>query len=148
MAGVRIGYSSRRGRKGTRSGRFPAERSRTPAEGRSAAAITRRVTSRRASMSDSPIDHSTIERLRAEFRARLAGVRADAGLKALQDEFLSRKSGSVTGLLKQLGTLAPDARREFGALVNALKTEIETAIDERRTAMAASRQPAGDVGVT
>jgi phenylalanyl-tRNA synthetase alpha chain len=99
-------------------------------------------------MPDHLIDPSTIERLRAEFRARLAGVRDDAGLKALQDEFLSRKSGSVTGLLKQLGTLAPDARREFGALVNALKTEIETAIDERRASMAATRPPAGAVDVT
>src|SRR5687768_16469319 len=99
-------------------------------------------------MPDHLTDPSTIERLRAEFRARLAAVRADAGLKALQDEFLSRKSGSVTGLLKQLGTLAPDARREFGALVNALKTEIETAIDERRTSMAATRPPAGAVDVT
>ncbi len=71
-------------------------------------------------MPDHLTDPSTIERLRAEFRARLADVRADAALKALQDEFLSRKSGSVTGLLKQLGTLAPDARREFGALINAL----------------------------
>src|SRR5687767_15388454 len=99
-------------------------------------------------MPDHLTDPSTIERLRADFRARLAAVRADAGLKALQDEFLSRKSGSVTGLLKQLGTLAPDARREFGALVNALKTEIETAIDERRTSMAATRPPAGAVDVT
>ena len=99
-------------------------------------------------MPDHLIDSSTIERLRAEFRARLAEVRADAGLKALQDEFLSRKSGSVTGLLKQLGTLAPDAKRAFGALVNALKTEIEAAIDERRASMASTRPPAGAVDVT
>ena len=48
------------------------------------------------------------------------------------DEFLGRKSGSVTALLKTLGTLPPEARREFGALVNALKTEIEAALDEQR----------------
>src|SRR5688500_18645956 len=99
-------------------------------------------------MPDPLIDRSAIERPRAEFRARLAAVRTDADLKALQDEFLSRKSGSVTGLLKQLGALAPDAKREFGALINALKTEIEAAIDERRTSMASTRPPAGAVDVT
>jgi phenylalanyl-tRNA synthetase alpha chain len=99
-------------------------------------------------MTPDPISRSAIERPRAEFRARLAAVRTDADLKALQDEFLSRKSGSVTGLLKQLGTLAPDAKREFGALINVLKTEIEAAIDERRTSLAATRPPAGAVDVT
>src|SRR5688500_19093477 len=89
-----------------------------------------------------------IEALRTDFRARVASVRTDADLKALQDEFLSRKSGSVTGLLKQLGTLAPDAKRAFGALVNALKTEIEAAIDDRRASMASTRPPAGAVDVT
>ena len=71
-------------------------------------------------------------RLRADFRVRLAAAGTDAAVKALADEFLSRKSGSVTGLMKTLGSLAPDARREFGALVNALKQEIETAVEERR----------------
>ena len=89
-----------------------------------------------------------IEALRTDFRARVASVRTDADLKALHDEFLSRKSGSVTGLLKQLGALTPDERRATGALVNELKQEIETAIDERRTALGASRAPAGAVDVT
>ena len=48
------------------------------------------------------------------------------------DHFLSRKSGTVTGLMKTLGSLPPEARREFGSLVNTLKTEIETAIEEKR----------------
>jgi phenylalanyl-tRNA synthetase alpha chain len=99
-------------------------------------------------MPDPLIDRSTIDGLRADFRARLVDVRTDADLKALQDELLSRKSGTVTGLLKQLGTLPPDAKREFGALINTLKQDIETAIDERRTALAATRPPAGAVDVT
>src|SRR6185369_9810314 len=69
-------------------------------------------------------------------------------LKALHDEFLSRKSGAVTGLMKTLGTLPPEARREFGQLVNTLKTEIETALDEKRAALASTRRPAGAVDVT
>jgi phenylalanyl-tRNA synthetase alpha chain len=93
-------------------------------------------------------DRSTLESLRADFRARLDAARTDADLKALHDHFLSRKSGSVTGLLKQLGTLAPEARRETGALVNELKSDIETAIAERRAALGASRPPVGAVDVT
>jgi phenylalanyl-tRNA synthetase alpha chain len=50
--------------------------------------------------------------------------------------------------MKTLGSLAPDARREFGALVNALKQDIESAVDERRRALTASRPPAGAVDVT
>jgi phenylalanyl-tRNA synthetase alpha chain len=98
-------------------------------------------------MPDSP-QHPSIEALRTDFRARVASVRTDGDLKTLQDEFLSRKSGSVTGLLKQLGTLAPDERRQTGALVNALKAEIEAAIEERRAALSATRAPAGAVDVT
>ena len=82
------------------------------------------------------------------FRARLDAADSDQKLKALHDEFLSRKSGSVTGLMKTLGTLAPDARRELGQLVNALKTEIETALGEKRQLLESTRQPAGAVDVT
>ena len=95
-----------------------------------------------------PADRSTVDALRAAFRARLAAASADPDLKSLNDEFLSRKSGSVTTLLKSLSALPADARREFGQLVNALKTEIESALDDRRAALASSRPPAGAVDVT
>jgi phenylalanyl-tRNA synthetase alpha chain len=99
-------------------------------------------------MSEIASDRSTIDALRADFQVRLAAAGTDAAVKALADEFLSRKSGSVTGLMKTLGSLPPDARREFGALVNALKQDIETAVEERRRSLAASRPPAGAVDVT
>ena len=99
-------------------------------------------------MSEQVTDRSTVDALRADFQVRLAAAGTDVAVKALADEFLSRKSGSVTGLMKTLGSLAPDARREFGALVNALKQEIESAVEERRKALVASRPPAGAVDVT
>jgi phenylalanyl-tRNA synthetase alpha chain len=99
-------------------------------------------------MSELAPDQSAIDALRADFHVRLAAAGTDTAVKALADEFLSRKSGSVTGLMKTLGTLAPEARREFGALVNTLKQEIETAVEGRRQALAASRPPAGAVDVT
>jgi len=99
-------------------------------------------------MSEPAPDRTTIDTLRTDFRVRLAAAGTDAAVKALADEFLSRKSGSVTGLMKTLGALAPDARREFGALVNSLKQEIEAAVEERRQTLVATRPPAGGVDVT
>jgi phenylalanyl-tRNA synthetase alpha chain len=93
-------------------------------------------------------DRSTVDALRANFRARLAAASSDRDLKTLNDEFLGRKSGSVTMLLKSVSSVPADARREFGQRVNALKTEIESALDDRRAALASSRPPAGAVDVT
>ncbi len=99
-------------------------------------------------MPDPAIDRSIIETLRANFRARLSSAASDRDLKALTDEFLSRKSGSVTALLKHLGSLPADAKREFGQLVNTLKGDIETALADRRAALDDTRAPAGAVDVT
>jgi phenylalanyl-tRNA synthetase alpha chain len=99
-------------------------------------------------MSESSPDRSTIDDVRERFRARLESSETAAALKALHDQFLSRKSGTITGLMKTLGTLPQDARREFGSLVNALKTDIEHAIDEKRQALESTRPPAGAVDIT
>jgi phenylalanyl-tRNA synthetase alpha chain len=93
-------------------------------------------------------DRSPLDALEADFRSRLAVATTESSLKLLGDEFLGRKSGAVTALLKSLGGLPPDERRAFGARVNALKTEIEHALDERRRALDASRPPVGSVDVT
>ena len=79
---------------------------------------------------------------------RVAAAATSRALQELDDEFLSRRSGSVTALLKQIATVPADERRTFGQLVNALKTEIETALREKRVAVEASRPPAGAVDVT
>jgi phenylalanyl-tRNA synthetase alpha chain len=93
-------------------------------------------------------DASSIDALRSQFESRLAAADGERALKALDDEFLSRKSGSVTALMQTLKGLPPDERRAFGAAVNTLKSHIESALQERRTALAASRPPAGSVDVT
>jgi len=46
------------------------------------------------------------------------------------------KSGSLTTMLKSLGTLDPAARREAGAAINAAKARIEDALHARREAIA------------
>src|SRR5688572_21681685 len=100
------------------------------------------------SMTESVLNQDAIDRLRRAFEHELAGVSTDAALKALQDQFLGRKSGTVTGLMKQLGTLPAEARREFGAAINTFKGEIEAAIEARSATLAATRRPAGAVDVT
>ena len=56
-------------------------------------------------------------------------------LERVKARFLG-KSGSLTALLKALGALAPDARREAGARINAAKERIEAALGQRREALA------------
>jgi phenylalanyl-tRNA synthetase alpha chain len=99
-------------------------------------------------MAESTIDRSAIDGLRADFRARLAAATTDRDLKALTDEFLSRRSGSVTALLKSLATIPAETRREFGQLVNALKAEIESAIEHKRHSIESARPPADAVDLT
>ena len=70
----------------------------------------------------------------------LNAVQAAADLAALEAARVAvlGKKGSVTGLMKTLGGLAPDQRKEFGAKVNQLKGEIEQALDARRSTLGAS----------
>ena len=56
-------------------------------------------------------------------------------LERVKAQFLG-KSGSLTAMLKALGKLAPDERREAGARINAAKDRIEAALVERREALA------------
>jgi len=99
-------------------------------------------------VAESTVDRSAVDAVREQFRARLGETDTPQKLKTLNDEFLSRKSGRLTGLMKTLGGLPAEARRDFGALVNTLKAEIETAVEERRAALEATRPPAGAVDVT
>ncbi|TVQ40190.1 MAG: phenylalanine--tRNA ligase subunit alpha [Wenzhouxiangella sp.] len=56
-------------------------------------------------------------------------------LDQVRVRFLGKK-GQLTGLLKQLGALPPEARREAGQAVNRCKQTLESAIAERESALA------------
>jgi len=98
-------------------------------------------------MPDTILDAASVAALRATFDDRLRAAGSAADVAALKDEFIGRKAGLVTGLLKGLGGLSPDAKRELGQLVNALKNDVEAALTERRQQLEAAR-PAGAVDVT
>ncbi|WP_445928937.1 tRNA ligase subunit PheS family protein, partial [Methylorubrum thiocyanatum] len=59
----------------------------------------------------------------------------EAGLEALRVAALGKK-GSVSELLKTLGTMTPDERRERGPLINGLRDRVQGAISQKREALA------------
>ncbi len=63
--------------------------------------------------------------------ATLAQVRDGVELEQVKARYLG-KAGQLTGLLKQLGTLAAEARRDAGARVNQAKASIEAALERQR----------------
>jgi phenylalanyl-tRNA synthetase alpha chain len=68
--------------------------------------------------------------LREEFEAAAAAVADAPSLSAVRDRFLGRRSGAVSGLLKSLASFADAERRQAGQELNALKTHIETRIED------------------
>src|SRR5262245_47060927 len=99
-------------------------------------------------MPDASGDPGAIDALREGWHSRLAALSSESELKSLTDEYLGRKSGLVSGLMKTLGSLPPDDRRAFGARVNELKEELERSLEAKRQSLQASRPPADAVDVT
>ena len=79
-----------------------------------------------------------VEAIVARAQAELAAAPDPAALENAKARYLGR-SGELTALLKSLGALAPEARRSAGAAINAAKTRIEEALEQRRAALADAR---------
>src|SRR6185295_20105996 len=79
---------------------------------------------------------SDLSTIRSEALGAVSQAADLAALDAARVAALGKK-GSVTGLMKTLGGLAPDQRREFGARVNQLKGEIEAALEARKSDLSA-----------
>jgi phenylalanyl-tRNA synthetase alpha chain len=74
---------------------------------------------------------SDLKKLEKELVARIGDTSDLAALEDLRVGALG-KSGSVTGLLKTLGQLAPEERREFGQRVNRLKQTVSETLEARK----------------
>ncbi len=86
-----------------------------------------------------------IERALDGFRATFADAFAlAANEQVLRDENAKvlGKKGSLTAILKQMGALAPEARKAIGERANAIRTEVEHAFDTRLRALAAEKRDA------
>jgi phenylalanyl-tRNA synthetase alpha chain len=89
-----------------------------------------------------------LQQLAAAARERVAGSASLADLDALKVEFFGKK-GAITAQLKSLGALAPDARREAGARINAVRDEIGQLMTARQLELEApARKLAGCIDVT
>jgi phenylalanyl-tRNA synthetase alpha chain len=74
------------------------------------------------------------ETLEADLLARVAAASDVAALEEVRVSALG-KSGSVSGLLKGMGALSPEERREQGPRINGLRDRLQATIAERRAAL-------------
>src|SRR5581483_8491882 len=74
--------------------------------------------------------------LKQEFSEGIGASKDAASLDAIRVKALG-KSGKITELMKTLGALPPDQRKERGAALNVLKDEIASAIDAKQKELAA-----------
>ncbi len=75
--------------------------------------------------------NSQIEQIKLEFREKLAEIKDNNELEQLRIAFLGKK-GQVTELLKNLGKLSVEEKKEMGKLVNVLKKDVEDEIFVKR----------------
>jgi phenylalanyl-tRNA synthetase alpha chain len=76
-----------------------------------------------------------LEQLVAQALSDFAAAADAAALENAKARYLG-KTGQITEQMKGLGKLAPDERKVQGAVINAVKEQIETALNARRDAMA------------
>src|SRR5467141_4507201 len=69
-------------------------------------------------------------------------------LQELKTELLGRKAGALTEILKALPGLESDERKRVGGQANALKRELERAIEERERDLKRGAAALADVDVT
>jgi phenylalanyl-tRNA synthetase alpha chain len=72
-----------------------------------------------------------IRALETEVLAEITAASDEAALEAVRVAALGRQ-GSVSALLKTLGTMTPEERKQQGALINAVKDRVTAAIAARR----------------
>ncbi|PKO69108.1 MAG: phenylalanine--tRNA ligase subunit alpha [Betaproteobacteria bacterium HGW-Betaproteobacteria-14] len=77
---------------------------------------------------------SDLDQLVAQATAEFAGIGEAALLEQAKARYLG-KNGAVTELLKGLGKLAADERKNAGAAINSAKERIEAALNARREAL-------------
>src|ERR1700749_4155908 len=78
-----------------------------------------------------------LTQLEAELSAAVAAAPDVAGLEAVRVAALG-KSGSISELLKTLGAMSPDERRERGPLINGLRDRVGAAIAGKKAALEAA----------
>ena len=85
-----------------------------------------------------------LEKIREECQASLALAKTEPEISEIRVRVLGRK-GSLTQLLKRLGTLPEAERREIGRRANEIKEDLEARVEEglRRIQEQERRNPFG-----
>ena len=78
-----------------------------------------------------------IAALETEISSAIAAASDEAALESVRVAALG-KSGSVSALLKTLGSMTPDERKAKGPAINGLKDKVTAAIAARKDELAAS----------
>lgn len=76
-------------------------------------------------------DYTALER---DLLASIGAAVDEAALEAVRVKALGKR-GSVSELLKTLGSMTPDERREKGPLINSLRDRTQSALNERKRAL-------------
>src|SRR5579863_5740378 len=76
-------------------------------------------------------NNDELTQIKRELSAAVVAARDAVALDAVRVQALGKK-GRITELLKTLGALAPDIRKERGAALNILKDEITALIEARQ----------------
>ena len=66
--------------------------------------------------------------IRDEALSAIGAAGDAAGLEALRVQYLGKK-GALTAVLKSMGSLSPEERPAMGALANAVRAELEAAME-------------------
>jgi phenylalanyl-tRNA synthetase alpha chain len=91
---------------------------------------------------------STIEQLRNEAPALIDGASTVDAWTEVRTALVGRKHGKLTALMASLPSLPADDRRTAGAAINALKQEVEAALEARHGALLAATSGGPRVDLT
>jgi phenylalanyl-tRNA synthetase alpha chain len=82
--------------------------------------------------------------LEVEALEAIRGARDAGALEVLRIQYLGRKEGRISGILRGLGRLAPEERPRVGAEANRVRDAVEAALAARRLELEASSGRAGE----
>ena len=83
-----------------------------------------------------------LEALRARATAELAAIETSDGLEDWRTRYLGRERGELSAILKGLGALPGDKRKQVGQAANTVKVEMERLLETRRSEVVVAERAA------
>ncbi len=83
----------------------------------------------------------TIDQLQAQFEQDLQSIHSLEKLNDIRLKYFSKKHGLTVKLLKQLGHLTLEEKKQYGALLNKLKQTQQNSLDQLQTQLDQTRLP-------